>query len=1454
MNSTEPNLDRIFTALQEARTKLEAVERDKQEPIAIIGMAGRFPGAENIAQFWENLKLGISGIRDLSDQELIDSDVPPEIWQQPNYVRAYASPDNIDGFDAELFGYSPREAELLDPQHRLFLESAWSALEDAGHDPEQFPGRIAIYGGAAMNGYLINLHSDRHLRETLDPVQVVVSNALGLMPMRVAHKLNLTGIGCGVQTGCSTSLVAVHLACQSLRNRECDMVLAGGASVGILEKQGYLHQSNSILSPDGRCRAFDAMAQGTVFGNGVGVVVLKRLGDAVADGNRIYALVRSTAVNNDGAQKVGLTAPSVSGQAEVIAMALRKAKIEPSSISYIETHGTGTSMGDPIEIAALQKVYSKSDRPYCAIGSVKTNLGHLDAAAGVAGLIKTALMLHHQQIPPSLNFQTLNPEINADRIPFYINTELQNWPTNNRSPRPRAAVSSFGMGGTNAHAILEAVVPDNPKDSLRTHHLIPLSAKTPSALATIAQNLKKHLEHDSQISLADLATTLQLGRKALEQRRTIVCSTIEQLITSLGEEHPVVPVSPLPIAFLFSGQGSQHISMGEQLYQTDPIFRSWLDRGFAHLKNHCNLDLQPVLYSVETTSKSLTQTQYSQPALFLIEYAMAQLLMQWGIKPQAMLGHSIGEYVAAALAGVFSFEVGLEITASRGRFMQSCESGVMLSISQPDHVVQNLLPPDTYLAVVNAPNLCVVSGSSEAIATLEQILDQNQHPHRRLQTSHAFHSPRMQTAADQLLTYLNSIELNPPQQPWISNLTGTWITPKQAIAPQYWVDHLLNPVLFSQGFATLQETPHILIEVGPGQTLCTLAKQNGMAALATSRHPQDSSANDTDILFKAIAQLWNQGITINWQVLHSSEPHQRISLPTYPFEHQSYWIKRQTAEAIPQIRKADLADYFYLPTWQRSPLLTTQIQPDQTWQIYCSNPEQAQQWYSLLAETGAAVSTVDKIENLANPSHLLIVLNPQNTEFTSIVQMVETLTQQSETIAITVITQEVQPVLGNETLNLDQSLLYGIFQVLTQEYSQITCRLIDLDAQMAPTNAIIRELQQPFSDRFSTIAYRHSHRWQPQYPPINIPESRQAIRGDRTYIIAGEMLDSLAPIYAQWISQTPGANLLLLGNTNLPHQGQWETWLATHGPQDPVSQWIQQLQAVQISGTQLQFVPTNLLEPEILSHPTIPIGGIIYTGTMGDRNSHLLKSLTVETLTQQIQSKIQSLLNLEKAFQTENIDFFLVQSSLSSVVGGMGFAAYAAAHHYIDRIAHQRHQSGSTPWFNLNWDAVQFTAPGVSGSPWLENAIALQDIGLLTDRILSQGIMPQVIISPINLAQRQKQSQMIHNHHHDRPTVSASYLAPRNPTEQRVAELMQSLLGISTIGVEDNFFELGGHSLLAIQAVSQLRTEFQVDIPMRQFLFESPNVAGIAQLIETYQLQSKMDEAEDLLNLLETSN
>jgi acyl transferase domain-containing protein/thioesterase domain-containing protein len=932
----------------------------KSSAIAIVGMAGHFPGARNVDEFWRNLRDGVESIRQLSDAELLAAGVPPEDLARSEYVKAAAVLDGVDMFDAAFFGLSPSDAAIMDPQHRHFLECAWEAIENAGHSPESFSGSIGVFAGSGMNAYLIhNLLKNRKLLESAGLFLIrQTGNDKDVLATRVSYQMDLRGPSVSVQTACSTSLVAVHLACQSLLNCECDMALAGGATIEIPHAHGYIYREGEILSRDGHCRAFDAASSGTVFSSGVGIVVLRRLEDALEDHDTIYAVILSSAVNNDGQRKVGYLAPSVAGQAEVINEALGVAGVNAESISYVETHGTGTAVGDPIEIKGLTQAFRReTDRKgFCAIASLKTNVGHLDAAAGVAGLIKTVQALRHRQLPANLHFQSANPQIDFQNSPFYVNTALCDWRSDG-TPR-RAGVTSLGIGGTNAHVILEEAPEHVRGESTRPHQIIPLSARTEAALEETASRLATHLLDNPSLSLGDVAFTYQSGRTAFRNRRFAVASTSAQAARTLlapetrrGFTGSVPSTSSSSVVFLFPGQGSQYLNMGADLYASESVFRDSLDQCAEQLRPHLGLDLREILYPCEenatVAAEDLSRTSITQPALFAVEYSLAQWWMAHGVRPQAMVGHSIGEYVAACLAGVFSFEDALAITATRGRLMEGCSPGSMLAIA----LSREDIPPSENLSIaaVNEYQQCVLSGPEDEIAQVEHRLKSQGVFCQRLHTSRAFHSSTMDPILETFVEQMARISLQPPRIPYLSNLTGTWIADSDATDPSYWSKHLRETVRFSECATELLRQPgRLMIEVGPGRTLGRLVRQHtGKSAkiqdvkIYSSMRRQGESIADTAFLLQTLGQLWISGQPIDWSALHRGESVARIPLPTYPFQRQRYWIDPDDSGAATEIEsltrtlgptstpraeqketepngKAHIDRWFYQRAWRRT--------------------------------------------------------------------------------------------------------------------------------------------------------------------------------------------------------------------------------------------------------------------------------------------------------------------------------------------------------------------------------------------------------------------------------------------------------------------------------------------------------------------------------------------------------
>ncbi|MBV9386564.1 MAG: SDR family NAD(P)-dependent oxidoreductase [Chroococcidiopsidaceae cyanobacterium CP_BM_ER_R8_30] len=1223
--------------------------------IAIIGMAGRFPKAKNVDGFWQNLLGGVESVSFYTNEELAASGIDQSVLSNPQYVKAGAALEDIEFFDASFFGFNPREAQIMDPQHRLFLECAWEALESAGYNSQTYQGSIGVYAGASLSPYLLNLYANRNV-DSIDEFQLGIGNDKDFLTTRVSYKLNLQGPSYTVQTACSTSLVAVHLACQSLLSGECDIALAGGVSITLFKKAGYVYQQGGILSPDGHCRAFDAKAQGTVDGNGVGIVVLKRLEDAITDRDCIHAVIKGSAINNDGSAKVSYTAPRIDSQAKVIKAAQIMAEIEPETITYVETHGTGTSLGDPIEIAALKQAFLRhtEKKGFCAIGSVKTNIGHLDAAAGVAGLIKTVLSLKHKLLPPSLHFEEPNPQIDFANSPFYVNATLSEWKANKSSLR--AGVSSFGIGGTNAHVILEEAPAqvEACHSHSRPWQLLVLSAKTSSALESATVNLATHLKQYPALSLADVAHTLQVGRQAFDYRRVLVCQDLNDAVQALEPPNPQRILTNFQepcdhsVVFMFPGQGAQYVNMGLELYQTEPTFRKWIDFCSEILKPYLRLDLRTVLYpsqgNAEAAAQQLKQTYITQLALFVIEYALAQLWISWGIRPMAMIGHSIGEYVGATLAGVFSLEDALALVTARGQLIQHLPSGAMLSISLPEKQVNHLLGDGLSLAASNSSSLCVVSGTTEATLDLQHRLIEQGIDCRRLHTSHAFHSEMMEPILESFTQQVKKVKLHPPQIPFVSNVTGTWITATEVTDPSYWSKHLRQTVRFAKGIDLVMKEPNrILLEVGPGRTLSTFAKQNQpdeLISLTSLCHPQERQS-DVAFLLNTLGKLWLAGVQIDWSGFYAHEQRYRIPLPTYPFERQSYWIEPQSDSSVTKqqtlLHKSNIADWFYIPSWKQSrplePFQGKKVKAEKPYCLIFADEHGIGKQLAKQLEEQQNVITVIVGERFAKLSDEAYSINPQQPgDYDALLQALQTLGQLPKAIAhlwsitlheqtdllnqcfkksqdlgfysllflaqalgkqnitdslqIMVVTNNLHDVTGFERLSPEKATVLGPCKVIGQEYPNIVCHSVDvvIPESTIGNKKLIDQLVAEFTTAPTAIvvAYRGNHRWIQTFEPIRVDEAieeKMRLRKNGVYLITGG-LGHIGLVLAKHLAKMVQAKLILIGRSGLPKRDEWEQWIAAHSDQDATSHKLREVKALEDLGAEVLVISADVANPE----------------------------------------------------------------------------------------------------------------------------------------------------------------------------------------------------------------------------------------------------------------------------------
>ncbi|GAX45460.1 beta-ketoacyl synthase [Tolypothrix sp. NIES-4075] len=1384
--------------------------------IAIISVAGRFPGAKDIAQFWQNLCDGVESISWLSDEELLNSGVSSDLINNPNYVKATAYLEDIELFDANFFGYSAKEAELIDPQQRLFLELAWQAVEKAGYDPQTYNGLIGVYGGVGMSRYLLNnLYPHHQLSETFDPLQLGIANDKDFLPTRVAYKLGLTGPAVNVQTACSTSLVAVHQACQSLLNGECDMALAGGVTLNIPQNRGYLYQEEMILSPDGHCRTFDAKAQGTIGGSGAGIVVLKRLQDAISDRDHIHAIIKGSAINNDGATKVGYTAPSVSGQAAVIGEAQAIAGVDAETISYIEAHGTATPLGDPIEIAALTQAFRQTTdkKGFCAIGSVKTNLGHLDTAAGVAGLIKTVLALQHKMLPPSLHFKTPSPKIDFANSPFYVNTNLTEWKTNN-TPR-RAGVSSFGMGGTNAHVILEEapVQVKNQKSKVKSKYLVLcLSAKTANALEKVTANLVTHLKEHPEINLGDVAYTLNSGRRGFNHRRMLICQDLEDAINALSSVEPkqvftnYTEITERSVVFMFPGQGSQYVNMAREIYETQTVFREQVDYCSEFLKPLLELDLRDIIYpsddKIDEAAKQLQQTAIAQPAIFVIEYALAKLWQSWGVEPQAAIGHSIGEYVAATLAGVFSLEDALSLVAARGQMIQQLPTGAMLSVPLPADKVKSLLGSELSVAAINQRSQCVVSGSTAAVEALQNQLSAQGIECRRLHTSHAFHSQMMEPILEAFAERVKKVTLNPPKLPYISNLTGTWITVSQATNPDYYAQHLRSTVLFAKGVEKLLATPEqILLEVGPGHTLATLAKRHPDKAatqtiLTSVRHPQEKQA-DLSVLFNTLGQLWLTGVKVDWLEFYSQEEYYRLPLPTYPFERQRYWIDPPQKNIWGELQT--------LPTTAQ--LWKSLIQAGQE---QANNKDVKLNELTYQENKQCLDSLCTAYINIAFQK--LGAFNNPNYKYS----LEDILTQCQITPRYQQLLRRWLQVLLEQGQLQQQGELFTGFVPCSPDF--INQHLEEVRARFASTTPIDLDLVQRCGENLAAIVAGKQE-------PLEF--FNELVYQDQK---KGSHLESPLVAYYNSILSSSVEKMV----KSLPP--------SVH------------LRILEIGAG------TGMSTQAIL--PVLPSGQTSYTFT--DIGSGFLT---------QAQQKFKDysfveyqLLDIDKSptqqgFEKHSFDIVIASNVLHATQN-------------IDKTLHHVRSLLAPGGFLLLWEVTQpkidfdmswglllkpledkRRSPGqpfITKNQWFEalqaqdfvQVAAFPETEVFEHKIIMAQASASAAFSKIfkqketdqeaeNSLQRKSgifQSEKL-SVLHSRPDLPNAYVAVRDETEQKIATIWQELLGVKQIGINDNFFQLGGDSLIAVQVVSRLRNTFSTQLTVTN-LFEAPTIAEIASKLE----------------------
>ncbi|RCX20929.1 thioester reductase-like protein [Anaerobacterium chartisolvens] len=1517
----------------------------KINDIAVIGISAKLPGAKDINEFWNNLKKGKETISFFTDEELLEDGIDPKLLKNPNYIKAKGVLDDLEYFDASFFDYSPKEAELMEPQIRVFHECAWKALEDAGYNPETYDGPIGVYAGSAHNfSWVLRVFNSNN--SAAEQIEKVTLNDKDFLSTRISYKFNLRGPSFTVQTACSSSLVAVHLACQALLNGECSMALAGGVSVMLPKKSGYLYNEGMISSPDGHCRPFDAEAEGTIFSDGVGIVVLKPLEDAIADGDNIYAVIKGTAINNDGIRKVGYTAPSIQGQSEVVKAAQRAAGVDPETITYIETHGTGTNIGDPIEIEALMNAFNSEKKGFCAIGSVKSNVGHLDAAAGVVGLIKTVIALKKKLIPPTLHFKMPNPKIGFESSPFYVNSELKEW---QGSPL-RAGVSSFGFGGTNAHVVLEEAPMDirgQTKESNDDPKLLVLSAKTKSSLERATENLAKYLNQNKFLNLNDVAYTLQVGRKPFKHRRMLVCSNIDEAVEILSSANDMQSQVSQKVytyfakdevaqtIFMFTGQGSQYVNMGLDLYEKIPDFRKEMDRCLNLIKEITNYDVRSILYPEEVTAKKkeiINQTYITQLVIFSFEYSLASLLIKWGIRPNAMIGHSIGEYVAACISGAISLKDSLTLVAKRGRLMQEMYTGSMLSVVITEEELKLLINDNISVAAVNGPSNCVVSGEHEVIDGFEKLLEQKGHKFRRLKTSHAFHSRMMEAALQRLEDEVRKLKFSQPLIPYVSNINGKWAEYEEISKPEYWSRHLRDTVRFSDGLSLLLDEPNsVLIEVGAGKTLSTFARRNSnkkgeQTVVNLVRHPEEA-AHDVEYLLNRIGILWCAGININWKQLYSGQRRMRVSLPTYPFNAQKFRIDGMpidVAGIMDTSKKMDFSDWFYTPTWKTCELQSNVKKISKSnWMlfadrcglindivdclqsdghnitvvrigtefkklddgVYTIDPEQASHYKVLLNELKKSDGMPEHIvhawnvcDNRGADSSAYSEFSDVKLPFFSIMYLTQAIGDicDSQKIRMLILSNNMQRVTEAECIYPQKSMIIGLCKNIPQEYMNICCRSIDTGKVEKAKHLRTKLVQLVYDEIISKVtdilvAYRGGLRFVEAYDCIEMDRNSVAdkrLKDKGVYLITGGT-GGIGLVIAEYLAEKVQGKLILTGRTPMPDKSLWKSWLTEHDEHDETSQKIRKIHKLEELGSEILVVAADVADYEqmkrALKEAEEKIGavnGIIHAA--GVSGIGPIQSKTKESVYKVFESKVIGTLNLNNLMAERKMDFFIICSSMASIVSAAGQSDYASANAFIDGfVKYKNLEANETFTACINWDSWSGAGMTVKAAKQydylsldkeLETAISPEEGKLAFEKVLG-GLETQILVTTKSLwAQIEKiyrSSDLVriisegdqNPQEHSRPELSVEYAAPTNEAEEKLACMWAEVLGIGQIGIYDNFSELGGDSLTAIALMSKIQKEFAVDITE---IFEYPTIAELAKRISTNSnsLKSRIEEAK----------
>lgn len=1462
-------------------------------------MSGRFPKSENLLVLWKNLVEGKELIHFYSDLELEKLGVSPNLFKNEKYVKKGAFLEDSGSFDYSFFGYTHEEAELMDPQIRILHEQVWLSLEDAGYNPFNYPSKIGCFVTAGDN---LTWRIHAKLLESsgkVNPFLLEQISNQNLISTLISYSLNLKGPSYFVDTACSSSLVALHVACRSLLMKECSMAITGGVGISSAKDVGYVYDEGIIYSKDGYCRAFDIDASGTVSGEGVGIVVLKRLEDALNDRDHIYSVIRSTSVNNDGNRKVGYTAPSVVGQYECIKSAHLVADVDPRDISYIETHGTGTKLGDPVELEALNKAFNYDATHQCGIGSLKTNIGHLGAAAGVAGLIKTALSLDNKLIPPSLHFKEPNPEINFESGPFYVNSELKKWESETKR---LAGVSSFGIGGTNAHVILEEAPIQESGSLPKTYQCILYSAKTRSSLERYQAKLKDFFDKNEKLDLADLSYTLKTGRNNYKYRKFFICkdnNDVESQLDKISFQEPFLAKEKRRIVFMFAGQGSQYYSMGREIYRQYPYFKSIIDKGFEILKVETGLDYENIIgynsNSENTENDKINDLAYSIPLLFLVEYAFAKLLMKFGVKPTNMIGHSFGEYVAACLSEVFTFEEGLKLIVKRAHLMNEMERGGMISVDMPPGKIKEFIFSDLSIAAINTESSCVVSGNTNSLNAFSEILSSKEIDFIKIKTSHAGHSQMMEAIMESYEAELNKINFLEPKLPFLSCITGKPIKKEEATSPKYWVNHLRQTVQFSKGLDfLLKEGNTVFVEIGSSKTLASFLRQSknfnpDIILTAVLKHPKENE-DDVSYLLNSIGTLWGNGVKINWSEYYEGEYRNKVSAPTYSFDKIIFPSKvdpmqkltGSMAFGLTAGNNGDYSEWIYEQGWREiKNKVQENVSFDWTICFLCENDFCEELKHELSKEKGNVVFIKESTEYLELQNNLILI-NPANIEdyqklgfeiskrfsgrgriihawcmgktanaksydpeienlgYFSLLNITRAFSEKKNLspLHLDFLVNNMFKVTGNEIISSMNSTALGALKVIPKEYENVYCRCIefltdDLEKGVLYKEDVFSKLKS--RSRETIVSLRGSKAWQPFYEKIEVDKEavEEKIKTKGLYVITGAN-GGMGKVLSEYLVNEYSADLVLIGRgkENKAVTNNLRRNNTVHYVQDDLSD-------------------ANSLKNKLAALKLKAVDGIFHTAGLGDY-SRLISNRTNVDCRNIFLPKVIGTNNVFNSFKNYSPDFIVLCSSVAAVLAPFGQVAYVAANLYQNFFAQE--YNSKTKVISIQWDVWKDNGMAIAAHNWqtrtnsnepLEFGIGNKD-GLNLFRYALNSNSSEFIVSTKNFnaqlaiadthtlkyfMEADEEQVYLSDREVERPDIDTHYKEAKSETEQVLCELWKSIFGYEKIGVNDDFFELGGNSLKVLTLIKRIHKAFNVEINIRDF-FKKSNIEDLAKEIE----------------------